>query len=120
MNEVNENVTVNGAVMDDVFGQIAVTYQVHYIDYDMDVSAVTDFDNVKDKIVCKRINEEANRQFLEDKPYTKVENLAVVYQILMDKNLRNDFRIMCMNMMQKNMSCFAVNVSNRKRKSVMS
>lgn len=72
--------------MDDVIGQIAATYQAHYIEHDMDVSAVTDFDNVKDKIVCKLINEEANRQFLEDKPYTKVEDLAVVYQILMDKN----------------------------------
>lgn len=76
----------DGAEMDDVLGQIAATYQAHYIDHDMDVSAVTDFDNVKDKIVCKLINEEANRQFLEDKPYTKVEDLAVVYQILMDKN----------------------------------
>lgn len=76
----------DGAEMDDVLGQIAATYQAHYIDQDMDVSAVTDFDNVKDKIVCKLINEEANRQFLEDKPYTKVEDLAVVYQILMDKN----------------------------------
>ena len=76
----------DGAEMDDVLGQIAATYQAHYIDHDMDVSAVTDFDNVKDKIVCKLINEESNRQFLEDKPYTKVEDLAVVYQILMGKN----------------------------------
>ena len=76
----------DGAEMDDVLGQIAAIYQAHYIDHDMDVSAVTDFDNVKDKIVCKLINEEANRQFLEDKPYTKVEDLAAVYQILMDKN----------------------------------
>ena len=52
----------DGAEMDDVLGQIAATYQAHYIDHDMDVSAVTDFDNVKDKIVCKLINEEANRQ----------------------------------------------------------
>ena len=63
--------------MDDVLGQIAATYQAHYIYHDMDVSAVTDFDNVKDKIVCKLINEEANRQFLEDKPYTKVEDLSL-------------------------------------------
>lgn len=76
----------DGAEMDDVLGQIVATYQAHYIDHDMDVSAVTDFDNVKDKIVCKLINEESNRQFLEDKPYTKVEDLAVVYQILMGKN----------------------------------
>ena len=47
----------DGAEMDDVLGQIAATYQAHYIDQDMDVSAVTDFDNVKDKIVCKLITD---------------------------------------------------------------
>lgn len=40
---------------------------------------------IKEKIVCKLINEEANQQFLQDKPYFKLEDLAVVYQILMDK-----------------------------------
>ena len=60
-------------------------YQSHYIDHDIDVSAVTDFDKIKEKIVCKLINEEANKQFLQDKPYSKLEDLAVVYQILMDK-----------------------------------
>lgn len=76
----------DGVEADDVMARIAAAYQAHYIDHDMDVSAVTDFGNVKDRIVCRLINEEANRHFLEDKPYTKVEDLAVVYQILMDKN----------------------------------
>ena len=40
---------------------------------------------LREKIVCKLINEEANQQFLQDKPYSKLEDLAVVYQILMDK-----------------------------------
>ena len=31
---------------------------------------------VKDKIVCRLINEEANRAYLQDKPYTQVEDLA--------------------------------------------
>ena len=75
----------DGAELDDVLAQIASVYQSHYIDHDIDVSAVTDFDKIKDKIVCKLINEEANQQFLQDKPYSKLEDLAVVYQILMDK-----------------------------------
>ena len=37
---------------------------------------------VKDKIVCRLINEEANRAYLQDKPYTQVEDLAVVYSVL--------------------------------------
>lgn len=75
----------DGAELDDVLAQIASVYQSHYIDHDIDVSAVTDFDKIKGKIVCKLINEEANQQFLQDKPYSKLEDLAVVYQILMDK-----------------------------------
>lgn len=75
----------DGAELDDVLAQIAGVYQSHYIDHDIDVSAVTDFDKIKEKIVCKLINEEANQQFLQDKPYSKLEDLAVVYQILMDK-----------------------------------
>lgn len=75
----------DGAELDDVLAQIASVYQSHYIDHDIDVSAVTDFDKIKEKIVCKLINEEANQQFLQDKPYSKLEDLAVVYQILMDK-----------------------------------
>ena len=47
--------------MDDVLAQIASVYQSHYIDHDIDVSAVTDFDKIKEKIVCKLINEEANQ-----------------------------------------------------------
>lgn len=75
----------DGAELDDILAQIASVYQSHYIDHDIDVSEVTDFDKIKEKIVCKLINEEANQQFLQDKPYSKLEDLAVVYQILMDK-----------------------------------
>lgn len=70
-----------GAKMEEVLSQIADT-----INHDMDMSAVTDYDSMKDRIICKLINEEANQEFLQDKPYTKVEDLAAVYQILVDKN----------------------------------
>lgn len=76
-----------GAKMEEVLSQIADTYQAHYSEHDMDMSEVMDFASVKDKIICKLINEEANKEFLQDKPYTKVEDLAAVYQILVDKNV---------------------------------
>ncbi len=75
-----------GAKMEEVLSQIANTYQAHYFEHDIDLSKVMDFDSVKDRIICKLINEEANKEFLQDKPYTKVEDLAAVYQILVDKN----------------------------------
>lgn len=76
----------DGDELDSVLSMIAATYEEHYIDHDMDVSAVSDYDRIKDKIVCKLINEEANEQFLQDKPHMQIEDLAVVYQILMSQN----------------------------------
>lgn len=76
----------NGAEFDSVLSVIAEAYERHYIDHDMDVSAVTDYERVKHKIICKLINGEANTQVLQDKPHTKVEDLAVIYQILMNQN----------------------------------
>ena len=70
----------------DVLSQIADTYQARSIGYDKDLSKITDYDSIKDKIVCKLINGETNEGFLQDKPYTKIEDLAAVYQILLDKS----------------------------------
>lgn len=75
----------DGAELDDVLTKIADVYQSHYIGHDMDMSAVTDYEKIKDRIVCKLINMENNQLFLQDKPYSQMEDLAVVYQILMDK-----------------------------------
>lgn len=85
LNPYFEQIT-NGAEFDSVLSQIAATYEKHYIDHDMDVSAVTDYERVKDKIICKLINAENNAQFLQDKPYTQIEDLAAIYQILMNQN----------------------------------
>lgn len=75
----------DGAELDDVLTQIADVYQSHYIGHDMDMSAITDYEKIKERIVCKLINMENNQLFLQDKPYSQMEDLAVVYQILMDK-----------------------------------
>lgn len=70
----------------DVLSQIADACQTRDIDHDMDLSKITDYDSIKDKIVCKLINGETNEKFLQDKPYTQIEDLAAVYQILLNKS----------------------------------
>lgn len=75
----------DGAELDDVLTQIADVYQSNYISHDMDMSAILDYEKIKERIVCKLINMEKNQLFLQDKPYSRMEDLAVVYQILMDK-----------------------------------
>lgn len=48
---------------------------------DLDVSAITDFSRVRDKIAAKLINTDQNREYLEDKPHTDIADLSAVYYI---------------------------------------
>ena len=75
----------NGASPKEVLAEIADYFQDHYMTPIQDIKKFLDYDYVKDKVICKLINEEANRDYLKDIPYTKVEDLAVVYQILLGK-----------------------------------
>ena len=45
---------------------------------------VFSFNNIKDKIVCKLIHKESNRELLKEVPYEEYLDLAVVYYILLD------------------------------------
>lgn len=74
----------DGTEPDRVLSMIAAAYEGHYIDHDVDVSAAADYERIKDRIVCRLINGEANGQYLQDKPHMQIEDLAAVYQILMD------------------------------------
>lgn len=80
---------------------------MEYRNHDMDLSKITDYDSIKDKIVCKLINGEANEGFLQDKPYTKIEDMAVVYQILLDKSEES---ITCVNITDGLMKEYGVTV----------
>lgn len=49
----------------DVLSQIADAYEAYSIEHNMDLSKITDFDSIKDKIACKLINREGNKEFSE-------------------------------------------------------
>lgn len=72
---------VDGAEMNDIMQAIADVRVSHEVDKDFDIRAMTDFDQVKDKIICKIINAEMNAEYLVNKPYTQVEDLAVTYAV---------------------------------------
>jgi len=71
----------SGMDLSDIMETIARTYQMNARAQDFDVSFLTDFEQVKDKIICKLINADMNSDYLSDKPYTLVEDLAVTYAI---------------------------------------
>ena len=74
----------HGKEMEDILVSIADAYLEHCVDHGIDVSNITDFEKIRDRITCRLVNEEANTQFLQDKPHTTVEDLAVVYQVILD------------------------------------
>ena len=46
---------------------------------------IRNFDAIKGNIYPKLINTESNREYLSDKPYTPMEDLAVVYKVIIGK-----------------------------------
>ena len=53
---------------------------------DMDINSILTFDNVKDRIDCRLINAENNSEYLKDKPFKQIEDLALVYTVELGKN----------------------------------
>ena len=50
----------------------------------MDTNRFMKFEQARDNIICKLINREMNEAYLADKPYTLIEDLAVVYAVNFD------------------------------------
>lgn len=71
----------DGKDFEDIVRDIADVRVRHELNQDFDVSRITDFDQVKDHIICKLVNAEMNAEYLADKPHTQVEDLAVMYAV---------------------------------------
>lgn len=71
----------DGKDFEDIVRDIADVRVRHELNQDFDVSKITDFDQVKDHIICKLVNAEMNAEYLADKPHTQVEDLAVMYAV---------------------------------------
>ena len=76
----------DGREIDDILSDIAHVRQMNDAPADLDVSAITDFSRIRDKIAAKLINTNQNREYLEDKPHTDIADLSAVYYV----DLRSD------------------------------
>lgn len=71
--------------LDTVMGEIGQIYVQNVPDKNFDVSRITDFELVKDRIIAKVICMENNEKLLEGKPYRQMADLAVTYHVLLSK-----------------------------------
>ena len=74
---------LNGMLYSDLMEEIAELYSSSLPDQEFDVSGITDFEQVKERIVYSLINYERNTDFLATVPHEKIEDLAIIYKILM-------------------------------------
>jgi len=72
----------NGKSMDEVLDNIAAVYTEHALDKDFDVSQITNFEAVEDKIIPRVVGIEGNDELLAQRPHEIVaEDLAITYAI---------------------------------------
>ena len=75
-----------GRPLDSILSEIAEIRMKHEATHDFDVRKLTDFESVKDKIICRLINAASNEEYLRDKPHTVIDDLAVTYHISIETN----------------------------------
>lgn len=71
----------SGRDITEIMQDIAEVSISNEMDQQLDISQIYDFSLVKDKIFCKLINGDMNERYLADKPYTQIEDMAIVYAI---------------------------------------
>lgn len=76
----------NGRDMDDILDSIADLRVEYEVNQDFDVSSITDFEKVSDKIAARLYGMEGNEELLSVRPHTTMDDLAVTYCIMLGNN----------------------------------
>lgn len=76
----------NGRDMDDILDSIADLRVEYEVNQDFDVSSITDFEKVSDKIAARLYGMEGNEELLSVRPHATMDDLAVTYCIMLGDN----------------------------------
>lgn len=75
-----------GRTMESICREIIRVYEENVVHTDFDVSYVTDFAKVQNRICYKLINAEKNETLLADAPHVMLEDLAIIFYVLVSKD----------------------------------
>lgn len=64
-----------------------------------EVNDITCLEKMKDKIQVKLVNREKNQEYLNDKPFTSIADLAAIYYITLDKSEQGSANVVITNNM---------------------
>lgn len=69
----------------------------------VDVAALTDYDQMKDKLVMEVVSAETNAEMLENVPHQEMEDMAVVYRFVLGSDAEGRSSILVTNNLIENM-----------------
>lgn len=73
-----------GENLDEIVGKLADQFvAAKFEEMPVNVASLSDYEQVKDRVICRLVNREANRERLSNAPFTPMEDLAVTYHVLM-------------------------------------
>lgn len=56
-----------------------------YHGFAFDINQISNFDSMKNRVICRLVNKDSNSEILSNVPFTPFENLAATYHILVNK-----------------------------------
>jgi len=76
----------SGEEIGEILRKIAELRINHEFENEFDIESITSWNRCKDRIIPKLVGVENNRDFLKERPYTEIADLAVVYCILLEES----------------------------------
>ena len=70
---------------------------------DIDVAALTDYSQMKEKLAMEVVSAEANKEMLENVPHQNIEDMAVVYRFILSSDEEGRASILVTNQLLENM-----------------
>ena len=71
----------NDILIEDIMEKICDMQVSHALTDRLDLDAITNIDRVRDRVVARLINAEANKEVLKDRPHKMLADLAITYYI---------------------------------------
>ena len=76
----------SGEEIGEILRKIAELRINHEFENEFDIESITSWNRCKERIIPKLVGVENNRDFLKERPYTEIADLAVVYCILLEES----------------------------------
>ncbi len=106
--------TQDGISYDDVVDKAVKAISDGFLNQpQIDVASLTDYDQMKDKLVMEVVSAETNKEMLENVPHQNMEDMAVVYRFVLNSDDEGRASILATNQMIENMGVTAFTARQR-------